>query len=97
MARNTSVSLGGHFTSFIDEQVESGRYGSASEVIRAALRLLEDEKQQHEWLRARIAEGMEDIEQGRIHEESDQFWDDLNREVGVRIARGDQTDADVLP
>src|SRR5699024_4453222 len=34
MARNTSVSLGDHFTKFIAEQVESGRYGSASEVIR---------------------------------------------------------------
>ena len=89
MARNTSVSLGDHFTSFIDEQVESGRYSSASDVIRAGLRLLEDEKQKLEWLRARIAEGMEDIEQGRILEDSDQFWDDIDREVDASIARGD--------
>lgn len=33
MARNTSVSLGDHFTSFIDAQVQAGRYGSASDVI----------------------------------------------------------------
>lgn len=44
MARNTSESHGDHFAGFIDEQVRMGRYGSASDVVRAGLRLLEEQE-----------------------------------------------------
>ena len=45
MAKNTSILLGDHFEKFIHNEVSSGRYGSASEVVRTALRMLETEEQ----------------------------------------------------
>ena len=57
MSRNTSVSLGDHFVGFIDERVASGRYVSASDVIRAGLRLLEEHEARVEALRDALIEG----------------------------------------
>jgi antitoxin ParD1/3/4 len=57
----TSVALSPHFEAFIQEQVKSGRYNNVSEVVRAGLRLLEDQharaRLEHEDLRAAIAAG----------------------------------------
>lgn len=57
MAKNTSISLGDHFDSFIASQLQSGRYGSASEVVRAGLRLLEDNEHKLNALRQMLKEG----------------------------------------
>lgn len=57
MAKNTSISLGDHFEGFISHQVSTGRYGSASEVVRAGLRLLEDSESKLNTLRRLLAEG----------------------------------------
>ncbi len=59
MGKNTSISLGTHFEEFIHEEVNSGRYGSASEVIRTALRLLENEEKKINELRQALILGEE--------------------------------------
>jgi len=57
MSKNTSFTLGDHFDSFISEQLKKGRYASTSEVIRAALRLLEKEETKLATLRRMLEEG----------------------------------------
>lgn len=57
MAKNTSITLGEHFSTFVNQQLSQGRYGSTSEVVRAGLRLLEERETRLEALRAALIEG----------------------------------------
>lgn len=57
MSKNTSVSIGPHFDTFIQNQIESGRYASTSEVVRAGLRLLEKEEEKLKILRQALVDG----------------------------------------
>lgn len=59
MSRNTSVALGTHFTNFIDAQVQGGRYGTASDVVRAGLRLLEEHEAKVQALKEALKAGEE--------------------------------------
>ncbi|HRN46593.1 MAG TPA: type II toxin-antitoxin system ParD family antitoxin [Niabella sp.] len=63
--KNTSVSLGNYYDNFVSSQVSSGRYKNVSEVIRAGLRLLEDEENKVIALRNAIQEG---IDSGIAHD-----------------------------
>jgi antitoxin ParD1/3/4 len=63
--RNTSISLGNYFDQFVSSQVSAGRYKNVSEVIRAGLRLLEDEESKILSLRKAIHDG---IDSGIAHD-----------------------------
>ena len=57
MAKNTSVTLGEHFEQIIEKSIASGRYASASEVIREGLRLVDEREQNLSILRGAIEAG----------------------------------------
>lgn len=57
MSRNTSIALNDQLARYIDEQVASGRYGSASEVVRAGLRLLQEREARLTALRRALEQG----------------------------------------
>lgn len=77
MAKNTSITLGEHFDGFISNQIKSGRYGSASEVIRSALRLLETQETKMNTLRQLLVEGEES---GMADYDLDSFISELDSE-----------------
>lgn len=66
----TSFSLGEHWEIFIKNEIASGRYGSASEVIRDALRTLEERRTKLEALRAHLTEGADQAVRGEYVDQS---------------------------
>ena len=67
----TSLSLGGHWEEFIKQEIKCGRYSTASEVVRDALRELEDRGKRLEALRAHLAEGAEQAARKNFVEDLD--------------------------
>jgi antitoxin ParD1/3/4 len=57
MAKNTSILLGNYFDDFINQQIKTGRYSSASEVVRAALRIFEHEESKKNQLIKELKKG----------------------------------------
>jgi antitoxin ParD1/3/4 len=57
MAKNTSFTLSDHLAGFVESKVAEGRYASASDVVRAGLRLLEEQEAKLDALRAALIEG----------------------------------------
>ena len=75
----TSLSLGPHWESFIRAEVATGRYASASEVVRAALREYEDKRRELDALRVNLTEGIDQADRG-------DFIDDFDVEAIVSNA-----------
>jgi antitoxin ParD1/3/4 len=69
----SSYSLGPHFEAFVKAQLNSGRYGNASEVLRDALRLMEEREKRFAALDKAISEGIADIEAGRFQDAEEVF------------------------
>ena len=65
MAKNTSITLGNHFETFVDDRVKNGRYASVSDAVRAGLRLLEQQETQLDLLRETLASGELQLDQGK--------------------------------
>jgi len=76
----SSYTLGKHFEDFVQAQLASGRYGNASEVLRDALRLMEDRERKLASLDASIARGLADIEAGRVYD-ADEVFDELEAKL----------------
>jgi antitoxin ParD1/3/4 len=65
----TSLSLGEHWEVFIKNEISSGRYGSASEVVRDALRAMEERKSKLDALRNHLVQGAEQARSGQFVED----------------------------
>lgn len=77
-----SADLGARLEGFVTELVESGRYGSKSEVLREGVRLVEEREKRLALLDAAIERGLADIETGRTHALED-VADELLRRYGA--------------
>jgi antitoxin ParD1/3/4 len=84
MAKNTSFVIGEHFEGFIAQEVASGRYGNASDVMRAALRRLEEEEQERRAIRAALIEG----ENSGEPVDGEESFARLRQELGIEPRRG---------
>lgn len=79
----TSLSLGDHWEAFIKNEISSGRYGSASEVVRDALRTLEERKQKLDVLKAHLAQGARQADQHQFVEDfsMDSLIEELDKDA----------------
>lgn len=93
-----NVNLTPRLEAMIREKVASGLYNNSSEVVREALRLLDQQEQlQRERLRAAIVIGMDEIARGEGVEYTPELRDKIRREADRMLRDGDALDPDVCP
>jgi antitoxin ParD1/3/4 len=91
-----NVSLTPELEAMIHKRVETGRYNNASEVVRDALRHLEEfERTEH--LRSLLAEALEEAQRGDLVEWTPELMDEIDRRAEERFLRGEEPDPDVCP
>jgi len=83
----SSYSIGPHFEAFIQAQLASGRYGNASEVVRDALRLMEDREKQFAALDARLSQAIAEVEAGHFYDAEEVFDELEGRYTAMEEAR----------
>ncbi len=81
----------------IRENVERGRFPDADEVVREALRLLDERESQLEALRARLQIGLDELARGEGIEWTPSLMEELSRETDEMLRRGEHPDPDVCP
>ena len=91
------VDLDPQLEALVREQVESGRYSSADEVVREAVRQLAERERRLEELRAAIAVADEQIARGEVAEWTPELRAEIWREAKADAATGKAPKADVLP
>ena len=75
---NTSIDLGNHFTDFVSQLKQNGRYGSVSEAVRAGLRLLEEDETRLEAIKQELIAGEES---GESELTVDYIWQEVKARV----------------
>lgn len=83
-----NVSLTPQIEALVRQQVETGRYTNASDVVRAALRLLEERDRRLQWLRAEIAIGDEQIARGELIDFTPERLEQIKREARENASSG---------
>ncbi|MEA2514606.1 MAG: antitoxin ParD1/3/4 [Thermomicrobiales bacterium] len=92
-----SIQLPPDVEASIRRKVQRGQFPDEGEVVREAIRLLDEREFQLDVLRAKIRVGLDQLDRGEGIEMTDEAWDDLDREVDDRLRRGVAPNPDVIP
>jgi antitoxin ParD1/3/4 len=92
-----TVTLPPQLEVLVRQKVESGLYSDSETVVREALRLLDARDRRVDWLRSKMITAEEQVKRGEVVEFTDEFLNELDREVDERLLRGDAPSPDVCP
>ena len=95
MPTTTAIQLPPDVAASIQQKVESGHFPDAAEVVREAMRLLDERERKLEALRAKIADGIEEADRGEMDEWTPELRERLRQEALEMHRRGEQPDPDI--